>query len=524
MRSTFMGLETARRGMFTQQSALHTTGHNISNVNTPGYSRQRINFNETYPFPAAGFNKPMLPGQMGTGVEAGSIQRIRDDFLDLRYRGQNSQLGYFGTKSDALASMENIMNEPTKEGLSSAMDSFWNSLQTLGTYPNESGARESVLAQANSMSDTFNYLSNSLESIRKDLALSIDVSVSEINSIADQINGINRDIAKVEPHGDLPNDLYDKRDRLIDDLSKLVNIKVTKQPNGGLSKPIAEGIYKIEIINDAGVSLGTLVDNTTTQGDPNLVTYKMNSSYLESLTVGNNIPVNAADFASGSLKADIEANGYIDANGVKVGDYPQMIDQLDKLAFALVKEFNQIHSNGDDLNGNNGGNFFADLSDYKDAAKNMSVAITDPNQIAAATNGTQVGNGGNAYDLSEVMRKDFSNFVALIPDPSGSGTNINLKDYIQNDLKMSGNIKSFYGGVITSLGVQAREANVLSSNTETLLQSAEYQRQSVSGVSLDEEMTNIIKFQHAYNASARNITVIDEMLDKIINGMGTVGR
>ncbi|PLR83157.1 flagellar hook-associated protein FlgK [Bacillus canaveralius] len=524
MRSSFMGLETARRGMFTQQSALYTTGHNISNANTPGFSRQRINFTESNPFPAAGFNKPMIPGQMGTGVEAGSIQRIRDDFLDLRYRGQNSKLGYFGTKSDALARMEDIMNEPTKEGLSSAMDAFWNSLQTLGTYPNESGARESVLAQANSLADTFNYLSGSLESIRSDLAQSIDVSVAEINSIAEQINKINKDISKVEPHGDLPNDLYDKRDRLIDDLSKLVNIKVTKQPNGGLAKPIAEGTYKIEIVNDAGVSLGTLVDNTTTEGDPNLVTHKMTGGYLEYLKVGNNDPVNAEDFAAGSLKADIESNGYIDGNGDKVGEYPQMIDELDKLAFAFVKEFNIIHANGDDLNGNNGVNFFTDLSDYKDAANKMSVAITDPNQIAAAADGTKGGNGKNAYDLSDVMRKDFSDFVALIPDPAGSGADINLKDYIQNDLKMSGNIKSFYGGVITGLGVQAREANVLASNTETLIQSVEFQRQSVSGVSLDEEMTNLIKFQHAYNASARNITVIDEMLDKIINGMGTVGR
>ncbi|PLR78246.1 flagellar hook-associated protein FlgK [Bacillus sp. V3-13] len=524
MRSSFMGLETARRGMFTQQSALYTTGHNIANANTPGYSRQRVNFKETDPYPAMGMNKPKLPGQMGTGVEAGSIQRMRDDFLDLRFRSQNSKLGYFGTKSDSLTRMEDIMNEPTKEGLSAAMDAFWNSLQTLGTYPNESGARESVLAQANSITDTFNYLSGSLDSIRLDLEQSISVSVDKINTLAVQINEVNKEIGQVEPHGDLPNDLYDKRDRLIDELSQLVNIKVIKQPRGGLASSISEGIYRIDIVDNAGARLGTLVDETTTNGDPNEVSFKITNGYLESLQIGKSDPINTENFASGSLKADIESFGYVDKNGAQVGVYPTMMDNLDKLAFALVKEFNHIHKSGDDLNGNNGLDFFSDLTDYKGAAKKMAVAITDPNQIAAAADGAFAGNGENAYDLAEVMRKGFSDFTAVIADPSGSGTNINLKDFVQNNLKMSGNIKSFYGGLITSLGVTAREANVIKDNTETLMESVDYQRQSVSGVSLDEEMTNMIKFQHAYNASARNITVIDEMLDKIINGMGTVGR
>jgi flagellar hook-associated protein 1 FlgK len=112
MRSTFMGLETARRGMFTQQSALYTTGHNISNANTPGYSRQRINFTQTTPYPSVGMNRPQLPGQMGTGVEAGSVQRIRESFLDVQFRTENTKMGYYGAMSESLTKMEEIMNHP----------------------------------------------------------------------------------------------------------------------------------------------------------------------------------------------------------------------------------------------------------------------------------------------------------------------------------------------------------------------------------------------------------------------------
>lgn len=524
MRSTFMGLETARRGMFTQQSALHTTGHNIANANTPGFSRQRVNFQTTEPYPGVGMNKPNLPGQTGTGVKAGSVQRIRDEFFDTRYRSENNKLGYFSTKSDALTRMEDVMNEPTEEGLSAAMDNFWNSLQTLGTYPNESGARESVLAQANALADTFNYLSNSLESIRSDLKQSISVSVDKINSLATQINNINKQISKVEPHGDLPNDLYDERTRLIDELSELVDIKVTKQPNGGLASPVAEGVFRIDIVSSTGSTLGILVDQTTMNGTPNLVSNKFNGDTFSSLSIGNGNQINTQDLSSGSLKANIEAFGYEDKSGNSQGVYPKMIENLDKLAFALVKEFNYVHQNGTDLQGNNGTEFFKELTEYNGAAKNISVTLTDIKLIAAADSGTSAGNGGNAYKLSGVLRGDFSSFTGNMADPVNPANTIEIKDYILNDLKISGNIKSVYAGLITSLGVQAREANVLNQNTQTLKDSVDYQRQSVSGVSLDEEMTNLIKFQHAYNASARNITIVDEMLDKIINGLGTSGR
>lgn len=187
MTSTFFGLETAKRGMNTQQNALFVTGQNISNANTLGYTRQRINFEATSPYPHGGMSRPQIPGQMGTGVKAGSIQRVRDSFLDQQYRGENSKLGYWSTRSDALSKMEDILNEPSDSGLSAAMNQFWQSLQDLSTGPENDGARAVVLQRGQAVAETFNYLSNSIKDNQQYIGNELDVSITDINSILKQI-------------------------------------------------------------------------------------------------------------------------------------------------------------------------------------------------------------------------------------------------------------------------------------------------------------------------------------------------
>lgn len=252
MRSTFHGLEVAKRGMFTQQSALYVTGHNIANANTPGYSRQRVNFVQTEPYPPASMNRPQIPGQMGTGVEAGSIERVRDSFLDIQYRGENNKLGYWEARADALKKMEDIMNEPSDSGLSKTMDQFWQALQDLSVNPENEGARSVVRQRGLAVVETFHYLYDSLSQIKKDLGHEIGVTITEINSLAQQISKINQQISEIEPNGYLPNDLYDERDRLIDELSKLVNVQVEKVPSGGNALKIAEGTYNIYLVDSNG--------------------------------------------------------------------------------------------------------------------------------------------------------------------------------------------------------------------------------------------------------------------------------
>jgi len=542
MRSTFHGLEVAKRGMFVQQSALYTTGHNIANANTPGYSRQRVNFAQTEPYPAASMNRPQIPGQMGTGVKADSIQRIRESFLDVQYRGENNKLGYWEARADAIRKMEEIMNEPSDNGLSKTLDLFWQSLQDLAANPENEGARSVVRQRGLGVVETFHYLHDSLSQIRKDLGSQIGVTVTEINSLAEQLSKINQQISEIEPHGYLPNDLYDERDRLIDQLSQLLNVRVEAVPSGGNALKIAEGIYNIYLVDNNG--------NPIVDGSGNKIYLVQGKSYqslsfptgqdidgdginetpgaaVDSLELGGtSIPIYSAAnemvFPSGKLRGLMESYGCEDAFGTIKGIYPDMINNLDKLAYTFGTLFNSIHQVGYRLNDNvTNLNFFDGLTTVTDAAKNikLSTDIDDLSNIAASTAPNESGNGSNALNLANVGKTLLSSgTISLV----GTSTTV---DIAALSLPLtSGTVKSNYEGWIGKLGVEGQQAERLKNNSEILRQSVEERRQSVSSVSLDEEMTNMIKYQHAYNASARHVTVIDEMLDKIINGMGIVGR
>lgn len=495
--SSFHGLEMAKQALFAQQSALYTTGHNISNANTEGYSRQRVNFNTMSPYPAPGRNRPEMPGQMGTGVKVGTIERVRNKFLDLQFRAENSKVGYWDAKADALGRMEELLNEPSKSGLSHTMSQFWQSLQDLSADPTNDGARSVVANRGLAVAETFNHLSKNLHSIRTDLKDQIDTTVLDANSLLRQINEINEQVQKVEPHGYLPNDLYDERDRLIDELSQIVNIDVQYDKSSKSSLDIAQGIATIEVVDAKGNSLENgpvyLLDGK--QGYENAV------NEIE-LNVGDDgvtsVKAGGADIeiSPGSLKGLIESHDEV---------YPEMIAELDKMAFEFAKAFNEVHRDGQDLDKNAGKDFFDGIDfegdDHSGAAGSITVnkeILKDPDLIAASGDGT-AGNGDHALALGDV----FDEKLAGLGEKS---------------------VTSYFQTVIGKLGVSAQEANRNAKNTAVLQSQVENQRMSVSAVSLDEEMTNMIKFQHAYNAAARSMTTIDEMIDRIINGMGLVGR
>ena len=346
MRSTFMGLETAKRGMYTQQGALYTTGHNISNANTPGYTRQRVNFEQTEPFPAPAMNRPQIPGQIGTGVDAGSIQRVRDSFLDMQYRGENQKLGYWETKMEAMKKMEEVMNEPSDSGLSKTMDMFWQSLQDLGVNPSNTGARSVVRQRGIAVAETFNYLSSSLTSVRNDLKNELSVSERQINSLTKQIDNINKQIADVEPHGYLPNDLYDERDRLIDELSQHVSIQTSYQSNGGASSPIAEGAVTVKLVGKDGNFAMNLVGKS---GANELkLSYQGPQNTVDSVTIGKQT-LDIKDFLSqgeGKLRALVDTYGFKNTDGEAEGSYISMLDELDSMAYEFAKAFNEQHQKG----------------------------------------------------------------------------------------------------------------------------------------------------------------------------------
>lgn len=620
MRSTFHGLETGRRAIFTHQTALHTTGHNIANANTPGYSRQRVNFMQTEPFPTPGLNQPAIPGQLGTGVKAGAIQRIREGFLDMQYRGETSKFGYWDSRHVALSKMEDIMNEPTEDGLAKTLDGFWRSLQDLSVHPEDSGARSVVRQRGLAVAETFNYTADSLKAVQRDLKSQINVTLNEINSLARQINNLNSQIASVEPHGFLPNDLYDQRDALVDRLSQIANVKVEQVGSGGQALEIAEGKYTIKLVDENGRDMGvTLVDGRRLEANEMRVSFNEDTGLVKHIYIGSeNTLRNAGDNydsvggvnifdvesfrAVGKLKADLEAFGYMTKNGEEKGLYPEMLRNLDQMVYTFVQEFNAVHRAGWNLNEIANGvkdNLPIDFFDYgglnpsngnfQGAASSLRVSdkiMSQLDNIAASakgessfsvemglngpllsgiytgstnsalearyvdnTTGWQYSTDGTTWnsfstntitvsgvtiDVTGLTPVDGANWSHTLFAGSraigfsGDGSNAlalaNVKDANLNFAGSTTNVQSFYQGVIGDMAVNTNEAERMTRNADTLRLSVDQRRESVSGVSLDEEMTNLIQFQHAYNAAARTITMVDEMLDKIINGMGLVGR
>jgi len=516
--STFQGLEMAKKALSAQQGALYTTGHNISNVNTPGYSRQRVNFETTTPFPVPSRVQPQIAGQMGTGVEIGTVQRIRDQFLDMQFRAENSRLGYWESKQEALSRMEDLLNEPSENGLSKTMDRFWQSLQDLADHPENTGARSVVAQRGLALAETFNHLSKSLQSIEADLKEQIDVSVEDINSLLRQINNVNEQIQKIEPHGMLANDLYDERDRLIDQLSEHMNIKVDYTPSSESALDIAEGLVSIEILDSRGNSIGEnedkvfLLDATNPElfSDEVLeVNYNEDTDLLSNIAIGGiTVDLDKIEF-TGSFSALIDSFGYMDGDAEK-GDYPEILAELDNMAQALADAFNEVHKDGAGLDTDADGNPIKSEIDFfvhKEGSDGITAEtitinpdiLKEPSLIAAGELEKGSRNGDNALKLADV----FDEALEDLDDTS---------------------IRKFYTGLIGELGVKGQEAQKMKENTEILQAQVDHSRMSVSAVSLDEEISNLIKFQHAYNAAARNMTAIDELIDRIINQMGLVGR
>lgn len=640
--NTFMGIEIGKRSIITQQVALDVTGHNIANANTAGYSRQAANIVTTRPWHTPTLIGNAKIGQLGTGAEVSDIQRYRDSFIDAQIRKESRTSGYWKSVQENLSQMEGILNEPSDEGLRGVMDSFWKSWQDLSANPESESSRSVVKEQGAALAEAVNHTYQQLVDLREDVNTSIQVTTTEINSIAEQIADLNRQIQAIRVAGKQPNDLMDKRDLLIDELSSLADITVINESNGveetetGLV-PKYNGMVSIQL------------------GGRNLVqgggVCKM---AIEKDIYGMNLVVWADTLAKAAIGGG-ELRGLLDVRGKTssekenaVSEYkeiiPTMIANLNQLAQTIIQKTNEIQRGGYSLNNKaafpDGTNFFSeDVPNNFDGnwANFMKIdaAINDVKNIAAASNRTwnngvevNLGDGSNALKIAQLKhnlnRREYTvetdtdlSTVLDFPSSSIAGyisisyrdeqgvlqdpVNIYLdspsKPYqdiqelvkairtqltsnkilsdneISVDVRCNGNKLEFYsnsakfsgvsdgnglpatapfllGGtgftavsadasnqlvqnattddfwrsICADTGVQSQEAERMVTNQDQLLSELENKKQSLSGVSLDEEMTNMIKFQHAYNAASRFITTMDEQLSTIITSMGLVGR
>jgi flagellar hook-associated protein 1 FlgK len=241
MINSFFGLEMGRRALDYFRRGMETAGHNISNADVDGYSRQRVEAGTTIPFTDPAFNRPATPGQIGTGVQIEAIRRLRDSFLDAQYREEMSTLGYWEALEEAIGHIELFVNEPAGEGLKVALDEFWAALEELSKRPDNAAAREGVIQSTKNLTVFLDQLSGNYDQYRLSLNQDLESLVTEANSLIDQIAALNEKIAQVKAVGGNPNDLLDRRDLLTEKLSELIDISV--------STPLQEqdGDFKIDL-------------------------------------------------------------------------------------------------------------------------------------------------------------------------------------------------------------------------------------------------------------------------------------
>jgi flagellar hook-associated protein 1 FlgK len=464
MSTIFGGLTSALGALQAQQYALDITQQNIANVNTPGYSRQGVKFT-----PGSG-----NPGTSGGCIPTVSVESFRDRFIDYRIAQELPSQNEYDTVSQALQQIDGILNGQGGTSLQSALSSFFNSFSSLANNPDDLSLRQNVLSQANDLANQFHSIYDSIQKVQVSQDQAVSDTVNQINAVTQKIAALNPQVAAAQAqHSDDESSLSDQRQQLLDQLSGLADVSYFETESGAVT--ITTGQGSVLVIGDQSSSLQTATLPGTS----------MNQVVLN----GTNI---TSEFQSGKL------GGLLKVRDQNIAGY---LNTLDDLAAGLIARVNAQHASGSDMNGNAGGDFFTPFvqpwpGNNSGAAHSISVAITDPQAIAAAESGAGQGSNANAQALAGI--KDETLFL---PD------NFTLNQ--------------FYAGLLETVGSDYQAADNGSQTQGQILLQLQNQRDSLAGVNLDEEALNIVKFQKAYEASARLAQVWNSLADEVMKLVGS---
>ena len=445
-------LSIARSALLTHQRSMDVTAHNIANANTPGYTRQKLMLT-----PETAQWGPLY--SIGRGVTATGIQRTRDQFYDSSFRADSGAMGRSGTLYDYMGRIEATLGEPSSTGLSSAMDSVFRAFSDLAGDPSSSPNRELVRQSAGRMTQQLRSLAGTISSVRQGALEDMRLQVDQTNQLASQVSDLNGRILALGGPSRTASDLMDQRDVLIDQLSQLMDIQVMNR---------ADGTVAVQAGNQM------LVDGK--RSTPLAVATVGAGFGL--VTQSGGISVNAR---GGSLQALVE---------LTQTELPAVQAQLDQLASALVTEFNALHSAGYTLNGSTGVNFF-DPTGVTASTISLSASVQASSDNIAAAGLSAPGDGSVAASLA-----------ALATTGVGSLGGRSLRE--------------FFVGFASGVGIDVKSARQDFEAELILVERADQARQAVGGVSIDEEMVNLISQQQAYQAAARLIAVADEMMQDLM--------
>lgn len=566
--SAFFGLNIATQGLYTAKTSLDITNHNISNSETPGYSRQYGVQKASRPLPNAG------NGMMGTGAEIVTVEQYRDTYLDVKYWNSNTRLGEYEVKNAQMNQIEALFNETSDVGFNSQFNDLFEALEKLSTNPGDNASRTSFVDIASSYARYFNDIGDQLSQFQREANFAIRSKVDEINNKANRIATLNMQIFNVESSGTKANDLRDERVKLIDELSKIVNLKAeeiedangkkkfTITMNGqslidgpevnvlevrernGLNNPEDEpGMYDIYwqsgrrfYTNDPNMrgelkGYIDLRDGNNAQNFTGSITGGQNSS---TITVANpsrtdlripgelNIEGHFIEYSNYTYESSTDEITFTlnsscpsGVSDVKIGEsmsfkgIPYYIEKLNEYVRTVARKFNEIHEQGN--SGTAGELFTYDGYTGTPALDENNISSYDVINI-------------NNFRFSEEIANDYSKIATTKDITLGESANDILDDLLKlkhdNTMFDKGEPENYIQALVSELGIDAKQAYSFETGQSNMLLLIENQRLSHSGVDLNEETNNIIKFQQAYNIAAKMISVMDEIYDVTINRMG----
>lgn len=622
MASSFAGIEIGKRSLMAHSTQISTAGHNISNADTEGYSRQRVNVRAFDPLYRPDLERAQVAGQIGQGTDVESITRVRDELLDSRIVGQTNVESYWATREKYYAMIESVYNEPEEISVRGNMDKFWQGWQELSVYPDSDAARQAVVTRGQTLTDSIRQQFRGLSEIGKQIDGDIEATVRQVNDISSQIAAVNAEIVRSRAMGDNPNDLMDRRDLLVERLANLINVTVDrKDPDefmvhtdgqvivqGSLARQIKSvpqidnnGYGKL-VWTDTGIdaqfhggTLGALIelrDKDIRSEVQSLNTMTLNFADLVNDVHRNAVGKNNVTGLDFFVQHDFveNTNGNYDRNGDGVEDSSYVFRMTGKNALRPQEQiglegtmtFNGASGNvnvsyyasdtvADVVNRINDSN--AEVKAYLDRNSNLVLKATssasmenpdfvirhveDSGMFLTGYSGilAQSGEGG-AYDFNRadaVTSLDGAQFaVSPVMSPA---------DYMEVNPAVTGDVRSvaaafantigdadpgdaraaveiaamrntkvmigtgrtfddYFAESVTNVGLKGEQAQNQLASQNKIMDDLRSLRDSISGVNIDEELADIIKFQHGYNAAAKFVTVQDELLDTLINRLG----
>jgi flagellar hook-associated protein 1 len=500
---SFSSIHLALQAILTHQQAMEVVEHNVANSATPGYHRQEAVLRAGPPQGSPGLYASTISGMVGTGVMLDEVRRYSMEFVDNRYRGELAESKRWDIEKEYLTQIEGAMDETGSEGLNAKLDEFWSGWKAASTSPEDLTVRSDLLERAKNLAEALNGRVERLNALQTDKNLAMIQRVDEINQLSTEIAQLNNEIGKYKAPGTQANDFQDQLDQKLERLSEIAGAKVYFENNGQAMVSIGGHVLV------QGITAHKL--NTT----PEPTNYNLVNIYWEDgqtlLEAGG-----ISTLTSGELA------GLAEGRDVTI---PEQKRRLDNLATELADSVNTLHRTGYGLNES----ITYDPANPPAGAQRDFFTISDPLNPALSLRVNGSLEDVSLISLSSIQVPAGAVAGTTLTAASGDGT---LAEKIFNLQTSSvtfpdGTADTFnhYNNMrVSALGLTVSKVNGLSTQHNNLLEVLNQQRESVNGVSLDEEAANMLKYQRSYQAAVRLMTTVDEMMDRIINGLGIVGR